>query len=773
MHVGSEETWAPFDHCGIGAVSGNLPEIKVDRVWGFEIRILPLFVGIPIVFGAVVESFPKQIRIVLEETPIFLDDFRISRVWRELGPSLFRHFVAEIATAKNLVGRRNFPEIFPIARVLRCHTLSEEKKRVNSQMSQKRKYGDHAAVASYGKKPKTTAHDERRRKLPAVLQGSFRNLFYQTLRWIAPDLLVEAMEVITQRLFHETPNFLHPFTVISPCAYTRKLLTQGIVQTLQQDLCAQHRRIMFEAPKSLDQLNGVLATSRKEIEGHVRTWCQEINKMKPNRIEDHGEGIITKFPPILIIEVPDAESYTARDLDFSLKVVRETILKVGVPSAHILLLISIDLYSEQIQALADEWNPSNTMVSPVPPPSPYDPDSDDEPDEQKQDEEEEEEHEQFTTTHDVWRFLGAREQIEALHARHNRFPTMVIPFPAMSQSARAYEYRTRLQEHLDKVMPRFSGGTKVDVRVPFYVGFVLADMYPATNPLSLISLTKFFESAASKIESACQDIHQEFRGERRAPAIDRCHASINANAVVFQISDSPKLQPAQKLVHLPLPKNWDINRELVLGTQSKIEEAKISHHFQISDLCKEGISANVGVIARNTPNADTLAVAEITKFALPGSLISYNPEFCMISQQSVTGRLDLDFAWAVGRILSRHDQELAENKAQLERLEGKVRQLEQTQIQERKAQQAIAERQELRPGPTPGKGGIYAKYRKGQVVGYSIQYCIGSRIQYAYVGRFDMINHGVDAKKELLRQRALGVGLDEEAIQRSFSRLGF
>lgn len=634
-------------------------------------------------------------------------------------------------------------------------------------MSQKRKVQQAAQDRERRKKSKR-GQNESILKLPAVLEGCFSNLFYDSIPWLAPDVLAAPMELITQRLFHETPNFLHPLSVVSPCAYTRTTITRGIVQILQRELMAKHRRLMFRAPKNNDYLDGVLATNRKEIEAHIRAWCTEISNAQDINIDDEGEGIRCQFAPILIIEIPEAQAYQARDLDFSLQVVRETVLKAGLSRAHIVLLLSIDMYADRIHALSNEWNPEPLPIQPVPA-EVADSSDEDEEDDGRPPMFPESDKDDYDIPKDIWWFQQAQQELQTLHNEKDRYSTMILPFPPMRQNTRPYDFRARFAKQLAATMKKVTSTSDAKIDVPYVVGFALAEMYPSSGSESFGSFIKFTEFASFRVISLVQSIQQEFRGDRHAPKTDICQVRLGSNALSITVSSNERLLPSKKCVSIPLPKPWSISTDVVTATQAKLEEAKMAHHFELSASCSAGISENVGVIARNAPNAGTLAVAELTKFAVPGSLLLFNPEFCTISQHSVTGRIDLDFAWAVTTTLSRHERELAETKEQLIRLEGAVREMKENQKNPQPAAQAVIPEQ---PRRRYTFGGIYKKEKHNQFVGYSIQTKVNGRNVCMHVGKYERrgdILYPVSA--ETLRAKALEFGLPEDSIAKSLDRL--
>lgn len=679
-------------------------------------------------------------------------------------------------------------------------------------MSSKRKHDD-AEPARAQKKSrkldrKLTAEKEAMapslRKLPPLLQGAFRNLFYDSIRWLQPKVFESAMEEITSRLFRENPSYMHLFMVTSPCVFTRNAIVAGIIRILQEILMAKRQRLMFRAPDGYDPVNGVLATCRKEIETHVRKWCQELQNTKKNNIVEEGEGIRCTFRPILIIEIPDAQMYTTRDLGFYLTVVKETIIKTGVGESNIIILINHELHSDRIQSLSDEFNPSGPIVKEVAdepdsedeaPPSPNDQDDDrksepaSETDEDEIDEDEiyknfwgedpepPEDPQVQRQLKDEWRFLQARHKIEEVHAGRSMFPCIILPFPAMRQRTRSYDYRLRFQDNIEHTLQRLIPNKVVSIEVPFYVGFVMAELYPTSNTAALTLYAKFLESVASRLDATAADVQDRQSDLRSLNLVDSCKVNISkAHTMTIKLSCSKDPKAGQAKIVLDLPQLWHFDRSVVSSMQEKIDEVKRAKNFEISDACKQGISENVGVIARNAPNADTLAVAELEKFVLPGGMVTFNPSICVVSQQSISGPRVLDWSYAIASTFARQQQEIQALKDRQDRMERENKERQdrlECQVQEIKQHQAnmIGGDRFRTEGPPPGKGGIYTKFRSGSFAGYSIQYYTRGRLQCDFVSKRDLPGNDPEAKRAVLRARASIFGLTEDAIEKSFVRL--
>lgn len=153
--------------------------------------------------------------------------------------------------------------------------------------------------------------------------------------------------------------------------------------------------------------------------------------------------------------------------------------------------------------------------------------------------------------------------------------------------------------------------------------------------------------------------------------------------------------------------------------------------------------------------------------------VSQVPEKQLKAEQRITHKvLKIDLSSVKEQMKIREDKrkEHATLSDLLRRkLTEKVRQLEQSQIQKR---QALAERPELGPGPTPGKGGIYAKTIRGNFIGYSIQFWTDGTGHYVFIGK-PQLPRELSEVPNFLRQRAKQCGLTDSAIDKSLTRLKF
>lgn len=571
-------------------------------------------------------------------------------------------------------------------------------------------------------KPMIPTQDKPTLSLQDILSVQFANRGEREIPWLDRSVFDECMRHATNLMFQ--PPQIHHIMIVSPCAYTRQMMTYNFVDCFQRELGSLHAKINFRysvhCADDVDEIG-----NDKDAERFALKWCKQQAQPRELPTLELSKPCIAH--PILICDVQDTHTYEAQQLINRLSLLLHALRTHRVKEARVIILLSGEFEGESIRKLSQQFNASTTGGTRSTSEDPI----------------------------DKWNMFEANKILRGTSMRNLCFGD-IWAFPPPRAETIPFVYSTIIRYVIAHPLSAFNAN--METRIPLESCLVLSRTSPHVADF------------AQSLQIVCNNT------QRIAEELNHEGIDINLFSVVLVDNDTIHFKLNDQVAYVyQLSEKWEWNRNIVTSTMAKIHQFCDKMQLHVDEDTSRAVGTNIGIMAGAAGYASEipeLVMKNVRESQLnleKSAVVAYDETTAVLSfgqTQFPSGRNALMIMAAYAQRIMKLERDQAEMQRDQVEMQNRQALLEARVDRLTELQPAVKRRNRT------SHGGIYLRNRSGQMVGYWIKYKLNGKWMTTHVGKTCERRGGfVETDAAELRFRAKSFGLEDFIIDKSLSRL--